>query len=201
MVKNERGGVGIKTLADGCWASLSGRWDRSSTPTHPERSSLSVECLLASHRMSPAHSAQPRAALGRTLALAGPHLWPQSYPSPKGGQRERKSCKSRQRHHPTRGGEERLDASPWGVCQRLTHTHSHSLTHTRAASCSPWPSSHLLCPHLLSDSQDCGALLKDPTSPSNCFTEESHGPLARLWPTRRWRLALVLQYSQGWSQA
>lgn len=115
MVKNERGGVGIKTLADGYRASVSDRWDRSSTPTHPERSSLSVECLLASHRMSPAHSAQPRAALGRTLALAGPHLWPQSYPSPKGGQGERKSCKSRQRHHPTRGGEERLDASPWGV--------------------------------------------------------------------------------------
>lgn len=86
MVKNERGGVGIKSLADGCRASLSDRWDRSSTPTHPERSSFLVE----SHRMSPARSdciiSPAQSSSGkRTLALAGPHLWPQSYPSPKAG--------------------------------------------------------------------------------------------------------------------
>lgn len=129
MVKNERGGVGIKTLADGCRASVSDRWDRSSTPTHPERSSLSVECLLASHRMSPAHSAQPRAALGRTLALAGPHLWPQSYPSPKAGQGERKSCKSSKGTIQPEVGRKDLTLA-LGVSESASHSHTLTLTHT-----------------------------------------------------------------------
>jgi len=129
MVKNERGGVGIKTLADGYRASVSDRWDRSSTPTHPERSSLSVECLLASHRMSPAHSAQPRAALGRTLALAGPHLWPQSYPSPKGGQGERKSCKSSKGTIQPEVGRKDLMLA-LGVSESASHSHTLTLTHT-----------------------------------------------------------------------
>ena len=179
MVKNERGGVGIKTTR---WLPGLPLWQVGQiiyTNTSRKVFFLSgvftgipqnEPCTFKVH-----HQPSPEQLWKEDLGLGWASPVATELPSPKVGQGERKSCKSRQRHDPTRGGEERLDASPWGIWASISLTLTHSHTHMLPIAVS-WPSSHLLCPHLLSDSQNCGAIYKTPPGPLTGSRRRVMGP-------------------------
>ena len=130
MVKNERGGVGIKTIADGCRASLSDRWDRSSTPTHPERSSFLVftgipqnePCTFKLH-----HQPSPEQLWKEDLGLGWASSVVTELPLTKSGaRRENPASLGKGTIQPEVGRKDLTLAL--GVSEPASH--SHSLTHT-----------------------------------------------------------------------
>ena len=173
MVKNERGGVRIKTIADGCRASLSDRWDRSSTPTHPERSSFLVftgipqnePCTFKLH-----HQPSPEQLWKEDLGLGWASSVVTELPLTKSGaRRENPASLGKGTIQPEVGRKDLTLAL--GVSEPASHSNTHMLP--LAVS---WPSSHLLCPHLLSDSQDCGAIYKTPSGPLTGSRRRVMGP-------------------------
>lgn len=162
------------------------RWDRIICMNTSLRPSFWLVHLLASCRLSPAHSS---CRVHKATLEGGP--WPQpcltcgqSGPSPERRKGERKSDRPGQKHRdPMEGGTKRPETHPWGG---------------RVASLSPCclpdpvPFPLLFRPHLLSDGQDCWALGKTLPGPltSLCrkvfllHLEVATGPCppASLWP-------------------
>lgn len=153
MVKNEHGGVEIKTLTDG-WRDSLRQVGQDHLHEHISEAFLLVGAFTGILQAEPCtfKLQSPQSCSGRrTLASGLPHLWP-VWPLTEGRNGERKSDRPGQKpRDPMEGGAERPETQPWGG--RVA-----SLTPCCLPDPVPFPL--LFRPHLLSDGQDCWALGK-----------------------------------------